>query len=232
VNPLPALESGVLHVAPLGTITASKSERRAASTAPAKAGPSDIDRPQPAPGAGADQAPATPLVNAAGASPPRASIHAEWSELARICAELATLTDVASLDPLLARSAALLDATGLILWIATPEGDRLHVVASHGYDPKLVARLGSVARDASNLTSAVFRDGVPHTSASSPGSPAAVAVPLFSAGGASGVLSLELAAEADADRAAAGAAIIAAQLSAALAAPPDAAQAGRTYAAG
>ena len=175
---------------------------------------------------------ATPIVEPSRLDGNGSSTPGEWSELARICGELAAMTDAASLDPLLARTATWLDATGLILWSASTDGDVLRPVGSHGYDAKLLARLGSVRRDAAHLTSAVFREGVPQSSPSTAGSPAAVAVPVTGTAGTCGVLSLELKPDADLDRATTGAAIVAAQLAAAMPAPPDSAHTGRTYAAG
>ena len=90
------------------------------------------------------------------------------------------------------RAAAVLDATGVIVWIASNDGSSLSPVATHGFDPKLVARIGRIARDSANLTAAAFRDNVPRVSAATATAPAALAVAMCGPTGPVGVLSVEL----------------------------------------
>jgi hypothetical protein len=85
-----------------------------------------------------------------------------------------------------------LNATGLIVWIASNDSSTLSPVATHGFDPKLVARIGKIARDSSNLTAAAFRDNVAKISPVSATTPGALAVPMCSPTGPAGVLSVEL----------------------------------------
>jgi hypothetical protein len=113
-------------------------------------------------------------------------------EVAEICTDLAALADPGALEGALARVSTLLNATGLIVWIASNDNSTLSPVATHGFDPKLVARIGKIARESSNLTAAAFRDNASKVSAVTAASPGALAVPMCSPTGAAGVLSVEL----------------------------------------
>jgi hypothetical protein len=113
-------------------------------------------------------------------------------EVGEICADLSTLADTGALTGALDRAAKVLDAGGLIVWIASNDGNTLSPVASHGFDQKMVARIGRIARDSANLTAAAFRDNIPRVSAAAAGAPAALAVALCGPSGPVGVLSVEL----------------------------------------
>lgn len=141
------------------------------------------------------------------------------SEVGEICSDLSTLSDVGALSGALGRAAAVLDANGVIVWLASNDGDSLAPVASHGFDLKLVSRIGRIARDSANLTAAAYRDNVPRVSEATAEAPAALAVALCGPTGTVGVLSVELKPNVPADEGrVAVATIFAAQL-ATLAAP-------------
>jgi hypothetical protein len=149
---------------------------------------------------------------------------AALKEAAEICADLSSLTDPGALGGALARVSTLLNATGLIVWIASNDSSALSPVATHGFDPKLVSRIGKIARDSSNLTAAAFRENASKVSPVTATAPGALAVPMCSPTGPAGVLSVELRAGQPVDEPkVALAAIIAAQL-ATLAMPISAAQ--------
>jgi hypothetical protein len=114
------------------------------------------------------------------------------SEVAEICADLSTLSDVGALSGALDRAATLLDAGGVIVWLASNDGSSLAPVASFGFDQKLVSRIGRIPRDSANLTAAAFRDNVARVSAATAEAPAALAVGLCGPSGTLGVLSVEL----------------------------------------
>ena len=113
-------------------------------------------------------------------------------QVGEICSDLSALTDIGALSGALARASAALDASGMIVWIASNDGNTLAPVASHGFDEKLVSRIGRIPRDSNNLTAAAFRDGIPRVSAATETAPAALAVALSGPTGATGVLSVEL----------------------------------------
>jgi hypothetical protein len=126
---------------------------------------------------------------------------------------MSTLADTGALSGALDRAAAALDASGVIVWIASNDRNSLTPVASHGFDQKLVTRIGRIPRDSANLTAAAFRENVPRVSAATPTAPAALAVSLCGPSGPVGVLSAELKPDVPADEArVALATIFAAQL--------------------
>ena len=134
-------------------------------------------------------------------------------ETSEICADLSALSDPGALQGTLARVSNLLDATGLIVWVASNDGTSLSPVATHGFDATLVARIGKVPRDGANLTASAFRDNAPKISAPTATGPAALAVAMCGPSGPAGVLSVELKPGQSVDEAkVALASIIAAQL--------------------
>jgi hypothetical protein len=135
-------------------------------------------------------------------------------DAAAVCTAFGRVSESAEISTLLARAANVLSASGLIVWVASEQGTELMAAAASGYDERLFTRLGSIDRDASNLTAAAFRDGKAQTRCRGTGTAAALAVPLLSPLGPVGVFSAELReiADVDADRLAL-AAIFAAQLS-------------------
>ena len=139
--------------------------------------------------------PVEPVAPAEPVAPPPAipSVPvAALQQVGEICADLSTLADTGALTGALARAATVLDASGLIVWIASNDGDSLSPVASHGFDEKMVSRIGRIPRDSANLTAAAFRENVPRVSAATLTAPAALAVALCGPTGPVGVLSVEL----------------------------------------
>jgi len=148
--------------------------------------------------------------------PPRT----DFRGLASLCTDLARLMDSEQLPSLLDRASTLLDARGIILWIADPDGRELNPIVAHGYPAQLVNRLGTIPRDAQNATAAAFRTSLLQTVNPDGGSSGAIAAPLVTAGGCVGVMAAELRRGADnAESRLAAAAIVAAQL-ATLVGPP------------
>ena len=123
--------------------------------------------------------------------PPPAPVVA-LADAAAVCVDLARLSDSGEISKLLERAAAVLNATGIVVWMASEDRAELFPAAAAGYDERLFSRIGSIPRDASNLTGAAFRDGSPKTSPGSESAAAALAVPLMTPEGPVGVLSAEL----------------------------------------
>lgn len=113
-------------------------------------------------------------------------------EVGEICSDLSTLADTGALTGALQRASDVLNASGLIVWVASNDAGSLAPVATWGFDPKLVARIGRIARDSSNMTAAAFRENAPRVSAATATAPAAIAVSLCGPTGPVGVLSAEL----------------------------------------
>jgi hypothetical protein len=110
---------------------------------------------------------------------------------AAICADLARVADSTEISGLLARAATVLHASGIIVWVSGQDGLELFPVASTGYDERVFARIGSIGRDASNLTAASFRDALTRVSSATATSGSALAIPLAGPQGPVGVLSAE-----------------------------------------
>lgn len=162
--------------------------------------------------------PAPPVVTPVAAAPPGpAGPVIEISAIkttSEICADLSSLADTGALQGVLERVSTLLNATGLIVWVASNDGSTLSPVATYGFDPKLVARIGKIPKESANLTAAAFRENAPRMSAATGTTPAALAVPMVGPTGPAGVLSIELKpGQAVEEAKVALAAIVAAQLS-------------------
>jgi hypothetical protein len=112
--------------------------------------------------------------------------------LATLCTELARVTDTHALPPILERTATALDASGIVLWIADPDGRELTPIVAHGYPQQLLIRLGTIVRDAQNVTAAAFRTGLVQTVKADAVSNGAIAAPLVTPNGAVGVMAAEV----------------------------------------
>jgi hypothetical protein len=146
---------------------------------------------------------------------------------ARLCTEFGRVAEMEELTRLLGRAADLLDASGLMLWMATASGTELRPALAHGYDAQTLARIPPVSRSASNAAAAAFRTATLQVVLPRAGtSKAAIVVPVLSADGCIGVLSVEMRAGVEASETVqALGAIIAAQLAGVVASTPAPSQA-------
>jgi hypothetical protein len=197
-----------------------------------------VPKPKPAP------RPAAPVTTAPAAGPPAAApvvaavpapIVAPTIDLpgvASLCSDLARVMDTHALPAILERAAAVLDAPGIVLWIADPDGRELSPIITHGYSPQLVTRLGTILRDAENATASAFRTSLLQTVKTDAVSNGAVAAPLVTPAGCVGVMAAEVRNGGERDAAKlAVATIVAAQL-ATLVGPPSARVGARVEASG
>ena len=165
---------------------------------------------------------APPAVSEAPVPPIAAMATTDFPGLASLCVDLARVADTRALPNLLDRAASILDAQGIILWIADPDGRELNPIFAQGYPLQLVNRLGTIPKDAQNATAAAFRTALLQTVKSDQISPGAIAAPLVTAGGCVGVMAAEVRHEAEQREVTlAAATIVAAQL-ATLVGPPSA----------
>ena len=156
----------------------------------------------------------------------------DFAGVASLCIDLARVVDTRALPALLDRAASLLDASGIILWIADPDGRELNPIFAQGYPQQLVNRLGTIPREAENATAAAFRTSLLQTVMADDISAGAIAAPLVTSGGCVGVMAAEVRHDAERqDLKLAAASIMAAQL-ATLVGPPAARNHARTGAAG
>ena len=150
--------------------------------------------------------------------------------MAALCSDLARAVDTRALPPALERAARLLDASGLVIWIADPDGRELMPVMAHGYPQNLVSRLGTIARDAENVTAAAFRTGLVQTVKADAISPGAIAAPLLTPAGPVGVMAAEVLNDGERRESTRAAAVIVAAQLATLMGPPAARNHGKTEA--
>jgi len=148
-------------------------------TAAASAAPAPV--PSAAPGPHQDE-PASPV------EPGRPAI--DIAEAAAICSAMARAGSAADLREMLADAAACVGATGMVIWLGA--GEELFPVLGHGYDPRMLARMGPLHRQASNATAIAWREAGIHTVTGEHGRSGAIVVPLVGAQGCIGVLSTEV----------------------------------------
>ena len=111
---------------------------------------------------------------------------------ADLCTDLCKLTDTNELPELLARAAALMNASGIIIWVRDSSGHALRPVIGHGYPRQTLARLGSLPEDGNNATAAAYRSGRMQVVERDDTTSGALATPLLAADSCVGVLSAEL----------------------------------------
>jgi hypothetical protein len=112
---------------------------------------------------------------------------------AELCTELGRLGDVTELKSLLGRAARLLDASGLVVWLADVDGTELRAVMAHGYSDQVLALMRAVPFDADNAAAAAYRSGTLQVVAARPGvSLGALAAPMLAAEGCTGALTAEI----------------------------------------
>jgi hypothetical protein len=141
--------------------------------------------------------PATPLsrpsAQAPPSPPPTPVATVNLPDAAELCVDLARVMDGRDVPALLERAAHLLDAKGVVVWMVDGAGSILRPTISHGYSEKVLSRLGTLEVDSDNVTSLAFRTVRPQVMpGASPSATGAVAVPLVTAAGCSGVLAAEL----------------------------------------
>jgi hypothetical protein len=156
--------------------------------------PHSVGDPPPRPPSGTRRPTAQGAPSARGAPAPGApgAPGISLRDAAAVCTDLGRVSQSIEIEALLERAASVLTATGAIVWLASPDRSEMYPAASAGYDDRLLARIGSIGRDASNVTAAAFRDAAPRTSARAGSASAALAVPLLTPLGPVGVLSAEV----------------------------------------
>jgi hypothetical protein len=151
----------------------------------------------------------------------------DMTEAAAVCTALSRVAKAGEIPPILARAADVLDASGIIVWMGA--GEELFAATSHGYHPRVLARLGPIRRTAENATAAAWRACTVRIVKSDANHNGAIVAPMFGpstslgpwADGCIGVLTVELRGGGENDPTAqAVTAMIAAQLATVIAAWP------------
>ena len=142
---------------------------------------------------------------------------------AELCTDFRRVSDRRDLLVLLERAAQLLNASGIIVWIGEPNGHELRPALGYGYPPQVLARMGSVPRDADNATAAAYRAGRMQTVEGKGGSTGALVAPLITAANCVGVIAAEVRSGSESSEPVqAVATILAAQVASIVAAAPPA----------
>ena len=152
----------------------------------------------------------------------RAAVTPKLLTTAQLCRELCRVGDSTHLPGLLERAARVLDASGIIVWVAEPSRQRLVPALAHGYDERTVVRLGSIHREANNAVASAYRTSEVRTVAGDASTNGAVIVPLITTDGCAGVLSAEMRSGAEKDESSQALATIFASQLATLVATPSA----------
>ncbi len=151
---------------------------------------------------------------AQGSSLAAAAFRLDLSAAARLCTDLARVRDTSELQGLLARAAALLNASGIVVWMGGSNGDVLWPAFSHGYTPHTLSKMQALPRDGGTPVSVAFRTGLMEVVRASAGDTSgAIVAPILTSSGCVGVMAVEIphgAETSDAEQAMAG--ILAAQL--------------------
>ena len=137
-------------------------------------------------------APAEPVRFEAPLPKARPAVTPKLLSTAQLCGELSRVAEGRQLPSLLERAAKVLDASGIIVWVAEPSRQTLTPAIAYGYDDKIVVRMGNIHRDANNATAAAYRAAEVRTVAGDAFTSGAVIVPLMTSDGCVGVLSAEM----------------------------------------
>jgi len=115
------------------------------------------------------------------------------SDVADLCGDFSRLQTGQDMPRLLDRTAKVLDAKGLILWVVDSGGKTLRPLFGNGYGDKVMQRLGSLQVDAENVTCLAYRSKQSQViDARTADACGAIAVPLVTPSGCIGVLSAEI----------------------------------------
>jgi hypothetical protein len=115
-----------------------------------------------------------------------ASATVDLASAAEVCVDLARLLDANDLQNVLSRIATVLNARGVIVWVADASGTGLSPAITHGYPASLLARLGPLPLSDDNPTTAAWHSGSTQVVGG------ALAVPMLTSDGCTGVLALEV----------------------------------------
>ena len=102
------------------------------------------------------------------------------------------VNEAAELTRLMARTADILDASGVIVWMGNSVGGDLRPVLVHGYSQQSLSRMAKVQRSADNAAAAAYRTGELQIVPSRPGFRGAVVAPILRADGCVGAFSAEI----------------------------------------
>jgi len=100
--------------------------------------------------------------------------------------------DAAHLPALLGRAADLLDASGIVLWLAGTEGTVLRPAASVGYSEHTISRMKALSGRSDNAVSVAFRENRMEVVGGTKERNGAVVVPVVTVNGCAGAMAAEI----------------------------------------
>ena len=157
-------------------------------------GDDELDLP-PVDSGDAAEAPAPPAAGAGRREPVRPSAPEAGPDLAAtaaLCTDFSNLSNRDQLPGLLARTAALMNATGIIIWVSNENARALQPALGHGYASGTLERIGSIPQVGTNPTSTAFATRRIQVVESEGSDAGALAAPLMVSERCIGVLSAEL----------------------------------------
>jgi len=142
----------------------------------------------PSPTAATEQ-PEHVALNIVPRSDPAPSI--DLMQTAGLCTAISRLQSESDLQPLLARTSALLNASGVVVWMAA--GEEMFPVAWHGYDSRQLSQLGPIGHSSLNALADAWRTGTLQCVGGVAGGRSAIVAPILGVDRCMGVLALEVA---------------------------------------
>jgi len=112
--------------------------------------------------------------------------------VADLCSALARVQDTRELPGLLERTAGVLDATGVIIWMPDGPQGTLRPVLAHGYASLALSRMGVIHPASDNATATAYRTRTAVVVPADVLASGAVVAPLMSFEGCSGAMAVEL----------------------------------------
>jgi hypothetical protein len=116
----------------------------------------------------------------------------DLTHASQVCSEMARVVDAGGVTGILGKTAGVLEARGVIVWVADSAGTALYPMFAHGYPPAVLLRLGTLPADADNATAAAWRSGELVAIPAVNGAHGALVSPIVTAEGCVGVLAAEL----------------------------------------
>jgi hypothetical protein len=124
---------------------------------------------------------------------PEPTMTDTFKAAATLSTDFGRARDLDDLTRLLSRAAELMDASGLMVWMAEDVTADLRPVLAHGYGADVLERIPAMPRTADNAAAKAFRSNTLQIVLARPGkSTGAVVAPILSAAGCVGALSAEI----------------------------------------
>jgi hypothetical protein len=122
----------------------------------------------------------------------RAASPAALQAAADVCGALARVQQPLELAGLVERMHGVLDSRGTIVWIFDPASDALRPGLSAGYPSTAIGRMGTIPLSSDTPVAHAFTRGEARSVRGTADAPGALVVPIVTAGGVAGVITIEL----------------------------------------